>query len=128
MGISSFRDLRVWQVGMDLVDKVYRVTQEFPKHESFGLTGQMRRAAISIPSNIAEGHTRQHSKEYLQHLSMAQGSLAEMATQLEIAARLGYVTREQAGPVVEQVASLGKQLHALRSALAGKGTGEGARS
>lgn len=77
---------------MHLVEEVYRLSQEFPAREVYGLADQMRRAAISIPSNIAEGHTREHSKEYLQHLSMAQASLAELQTQLEIAARLKYLS------------------------------------
>ena len=63
--ITSFRDLRVWQVGMKLVEQVYALTQAFPKHEMYGLASQMQRAAVSIPSNIAEGHTREHLKEYL---------------------------------------------------------------
>lgn len=115
--IKSFRDLRVWQAGMDLVEQVYRLTQTFPAHEMYGLTSQMRRAAVSIPSNIAEGHTREHSKEYLHHLSMAQASLAELETQLEIAARLTYLSIEQLTQALGQVTSLGKQLYALRNAL-----------
>ncbi len=93
--INSFRDLRVWQSGMDLVEEIYRLTRTFPSHEVYGLTNQMRRAAVSIPSNIAEGHTREGSKEYLQYLSIAQASLAELETQLEIAVRLKYNSSEQ---------------------------------
>lgn len=115
--IKSFRNLRVWQAGMDFVEQVYRLTQTFPAHEMYGLTSQMRRAAVSIPSNIAEGHTREHSKEYLHHLSMAQASLAELETQLEIAARLTYLSIEQLTQALGQVTSLGKQLYALRNAL-----------
>ena len=70
--MKSFRELRVWQASMILVEKIYMVTQDFPKREMYGLTSQIRRAAVSIPSNIAEGHTREHLKEYLHHLSMAQ--------------------------------------------------------
>ena len=117
MTINSFRDLRVWQAGMDLVEQVYRLTQMFPKHEVYGLTSQIQRAAVSVPSNIAEGHTREHSKEYLHHLSMAQASLAELETQLEIAARLRYLSPEQVSQALEQVASLGRQLYALHNAL-----------
>jgi four helix bundle protein len=95
--VSHFRDLRVWQRAIDLVAAVYRISGKFPKGEVFGLTGQMRRAAVSVPSNIAEGHTRASTKEYLNHISIAQGSLAEVETQLEIAARLGYVIRGTAG-------------------------------
>ena len=72
MGIRSFRDLRVWQMGMELVTTVYDIAATFPTHERYGLSGQMQRAAVSIPSNIAEGNTRQHRKEYLHHLSIAQ--------------------------------------------------------
>ncbi len=105
---------------MDLVVQVYRLTQGFPGHEMYGLVGQMRRAAVSIPSNIAEGHTRESSKEYLQHLSIAQGSLAELETQIEIAGRLAYLTADQVAQGLAQAASLGKQLHALHDALRGR--------
>ena len=117
MTIRSFRDLRVWKAAMDLVEKVYRLTQAFPKQETYGLTSQIQRAVVSIPSNIAEGHTREHLNEYLHHVSIAQASLAEMETQLEIAARLKYISREQLTETLVPVASLGKQLYALRNAL-----------
>ncbi|HKA55240.1 MAG TPA: four helix bundle protein [Candidatus Binatia bacterium] len=116
--IKSFRDLRVWQAGMDLVEQVYLLTRTFPKHEVYGLAGQMQRAAISIPSNIAEGHTREHLKEYLQHLSIARSSLAELETQLEIAARLQYCTPEQLHQLFGQLDALGRQLSSLRNVLA----------
>ncbi|HEX8097579.1 MAG TPA: four helix bundle protein [Pyrinomonadaceae bacterium] len=118
--IKSFRDLRVWQAGMDLVEDVYRLTQTFPKSEVYGLTSQMQRAAISVPSNIAEGHAREHIKEYLHHLSMAQASLAELETQLEIAARLNYLHPEKLKQCLEQTAALGRQLYSLRNSLAGR--------
>jgi four helix bundle protein len=102
---------------MDLVEQVYRLTQSFPKSETYGLTSQLQRAAVSVPSNIAEGHTREHIKEYLHHLSMAQASLAEMETQLEIAARLKYLMPEQLNHILRQVTALGKQLYALRNSL-----------
>lgn len=121
MAINSFRDLRVWQAAMDLVEQVYRLTDGFPKHETYGLAGQMRRVAVSIPSNIAEGHTREHSKEYLHHLSMAQASLAELETQLEIAIRLKYLAPEQSNQLQEQAAPLGRQLYALRNSLTKRG-------
>ncbi|MBI2908088.1 MAG: four helix bundle protein [Chloroflexi bacterium] len=126
MAIASFRDLRVWQAAMGLVAEVYRLTQVLPADEVHGLTLQMRRAAVSIPSNIAEGHTREHSKEYLQHLSVAQGSLAELQTQLEIASRLGYAPPERISKVLEQTASLARQLYALRNAVL-RGSGVRAR-
>jgi four helix bundle protein len=118
MRINSFRDLRVWQAGMDLVVDVYRITQSFPSEEIYGLTSQMRRAAVSIPSNVAEGHTREHSREFLNFLSIAQGSLAELQTQVEIAGRLAYLTPEETAAALEQAASLARQLYALRNAVA----------
>jgi four helix bundle protein len=117
MKLNSFRDLRVWQLAMELVELIYRVTQSFPKHEIYGLTSQIQRAAVSVPSNLAEGHTREHTKEFLHHLSMAQASLVEVETQLEIAARLNYLDREELLPILERVVSLGKQQYALRNAL-----------
>jgi four helix bundle protein len=68
MAIKSYRDLRVWQAAMELVEQVYRLTETFPKHETYGLNNQMQRPAVSIPSNIADGHAREHLKEYLHHL------------------------------------------------------------
>src|SRR6266705_3148544 len=118
--ISHFRELRVWQGGVDLVVTVYRISARFPKSELYGLTSQVRRAAVSVPSNIAEGHTRASTKEYLNHVSIAQASLVEVETQLEIAVRLGYLAAEKLIPVLEQAAILGKQLYALRNALAGR--------
>src|SRR5438067_9332746 len=120
MGIQSFRDLRVWQAGMDLVEEVYRVTAAFPAQEMYALTNQMRRAAVSIPSNIAEGHARDHTREYLHHVSVARASLAELQTQMEIAGRLGYTMPEQVSRLLEQAEPLAKQLHALRNSLAKK--------
>jgi four helix bundle protein len=102
---------------MDIVEAVYRISNGFPKAEVYGLASQVRRAAVSVPSNIAEGHTRSSTKEYLHHLSIAQGSLAEVETQLELAARLKYVDDEQMGPVQEQCVYLGRQLYQLRGAL-----------
>ena len=115
--MKSFRELRVWQKAMDLVEKVYLLTQDFPKQETYGLISQVRRAVVSVPSNIAEGHTREHIKEYLHHISMAQASLAELETQLEIATRLNYLLPSQLKELLPEVTSLGKQLYALRNAL-----------
>ncbi len=103
---------------MDLVEEVYRLTRTFPKEETYALASQIQRAAVSIPSNIAEGHTREHIKEYLHHLSMAQASLAELETQLEIAKRLSYISSQQLQQVLERTSSLGKQLYSLRNSLA----------
>ena len=103
---------------MDLVEQVYRLTRDFPNYEVYGLTNQLRRAAVSIPSNIAEGQARKHLKEYLQFLSTAKGSLAEVQTQLEIAARLGYITGEQLKPILDRADSLSRQLYTLAIKLA----------
>ncbi len=103
---------------MDMVVQVYRLTEGFPRHETFGLTAQMQRAAVSVPSNVAEGYTREHLREYLHHISIAQGSLAELETQLEIAGRLGYLESSALRDSLEAVSALGRQLYALRNALA----------
>jgi len=115
--MKSFRELRVWQQAMTLVEEVYLLTHEFPNQETYGLMSQVRRAVISVPSNIAEGHTRAHLKEYLHHLSVAQASLAEVETQLEIATRLKYLGPNQLSELLPEINSLGKQLYALRNAL-----------
>lgn len=117
MAINDFRDLRVWQSGMDMVVQVYRFTESFPSHEIYGLTSQMRRAAVSIPSNIAEGHTREHINEYLHFISIAIGSLSELQTQIEIARRLNYISPETSDRHTQQMISLSKQLYALRNSL-----------
>jgi four helix bundle protein len=106
---------------MDLVEQIYRLTRDFPKQELYGLTNQLRRATVSVPSNIAEGQARTHLKEYLQFLSTAKGSLAEVQTQLEIAARLEYLTPKQLEQVLQQADAFSKQLYALRNALVDRG-------
>jgi four helix bundle protein len=102
---------------MDLVVEVYRATEAFPRHEAFGLIRQMQRAAVSIPSNVAEGHTRAYTREYLHHIAMAHGSLAELQTQLEISVRLGYLEDSSAAAMVDHALALSKQLNALRTSL-----------
>ena len=91
MTIRSYRDLEVWQKGMDLAAECYRITEGFPGHERYGLASQLQRAAASVPANIAEGQARQHTKEFLQFLSVASGSLAEVETYLLLAVRLNYL-------------------------------------
>ena len=115
--MKSFRDLRVWRKAMDLVERVYVLTQKYPREEAYGLQSQTRRAVVSIPSNLAEGHTREHIKEYLHHISIAQASLAELETQLEIATRLRYLLPSDLKELLADITSLGKQLYALRNAL-----------
>ncbi len=117
MEIKSYRDLRVWQAAMDLSVRIYRLSQDFPKQETYGLTSQMRRAVITIPSRIAEGHTREHLKDYLHLVGLAQATLAELETQVQLSGRLGYLAEEAVGQTLEQAESLGRQLYALRNAL-----------
>jgi len=96
MSIQSFRDLDVWQQAMVLVERCYRETQPFPSDERFGLTAQLRRAAVSVPSNIAEGASRLTTPAFVNHLSIARGSLSELETCVEIALRLDYVSPAKA--------------------------------
>lgn len=88
--MESFRELKVWQKGITLVSEIYLMTDKFPKEELYGLTIQIRRSAISIPSNISEGYGRQHTQEYIRFLQIARGSLNELMTQLEIAKNIGF--------------------------------------
>ena len=90
--VKTYRDLLVWQQGMELCRIIYRLSRSFPKEEVYGLTSQMRRAAVSVPSNIAEGHARDSRAEYLRFLSIATGSLSELQTQIMIANDLGYLS------------------------------------
>lgn len=92
--INDFKDLQVWRKGIELVKEIYVVTKKFPKDELFGLVNQMRRAGVSIPSNIAEGWMRQHTKEYIQFIYHALGSCGELDTQVIISKNLGYVNQE----------------------------------
>lgn len=93
-GSGSHRDLMVWQEAMNLVEMVYRTTARFPSEETFGLSSQLRRSAVSVPSNIAEGAGRNSTRELVQYVGVASGSLAELDTQLEIAVRLGYLGKD----------------------------------
>jgi four helix bundle protein len=98
--------LVVWQKAMDLVDAVYRLTRDWPPNEQFGLTAQVRRAAVAIPSNVAEGHGRTGRREFAHHVSIAYGSLCELETQLLIAERQGFARREETGSLIEVVADV----------------------
>ncbi len=102
---------------MDLAVNCYRSTESFPRHQLYGLTSQLRRAAASIPANIAEGRGRRHTREYIQHLPIAAGSLAEVETHLELAARLGYVSAEIINPLHEQCSEIGRMLNGLAKSL-----------
>ena len=114
MGVKTYRDLIAWQRAMDLVVEVYRLTAHFPREELYGLCGQVRRAAVSIPSNIAEGQGRGVGNEFSHHVRIAQGSLQEMETQLLIAERLSYLSRAKLDPVLalaDEVGRLNRGLH-----------------
>lgn len=102
-GSKAFKDLKMWQKGVEIVKDVYLLTKKFPKEELYGLTSQMRRSSISIPSNIAEGFKRSHNKEYKQFLSITQGSLAELETQLIIAKELGYIKDNELDNIAEKI-------------------------
>jgi four helix bundle protein len=114
--LRGYEQLLVWQRGIVFAREVYRATSRFPSDERFGLVSQLRRAAVSIPSNIAEGHARHSTREYLRFLSIAQGSLAEVATQLHIAKELGYGTDELA-PLFAEAEELKRMLNAIRRTL-----------
>jgi four helix bundle protein len=120
--VKSFRDLRVWQTAMEIVPAVYRLVRLLPQEERFALGDQIRRAAVSIPSNIAEGHARRYTKEYLQHLSIARGSLAELHTLLLLAEKLGYLQPQQVNPVENALQDLRMPLAGLMARLEEKGS------
>ena len=111
--IKSYQDLVVWQRSVELVKEVYLLTKDFPKSETYSLVDQMKRSAISVPSNIAEGHARQHSGEFRQFLFIALGSLAELETQLIIANKLGYLEQNQLRLLLKQTDEIGKMLRGL---------------
>lgn len=117
MSVQDYRDLEVWQQAMDLVMDVYRETSQFPGHEIYALTSQLRRAAVSIASNIAEGQGRRTTKEFLNHLSIARGSLLEVQTQIEIAYRLEYLKLPNAQSVHQQITIVARLLNGLIRAL-----------
>jgi len=100
-----------------LVVLCYQITKEFPSNETYGLSSQLQRAAVSIPANIAEGRQRQHSREFLQHLSIALGSLAELETHILIAERLGYNTDNQIKETLDKTAEIGRMLTTLRKSI-----------
>ena len=113
MASHSYRDRIVWQKSMQFVTRLYRSTENFPKSEMFGLCSQLRRAVISIPSNIAEGQGRNSPKEFIHHLSHAYGSLLETETQLQIAANLGYIEQAEVNRLLQDAAEIGRMLNGL---------------
>ena len=117
MTITSFRDLLVWQRSMVLTEKIYGLTESFPRAEIYGLTAQLRRCAVSIPSNIAEGHARK-TGHYLEHLNTASGSAAELQTQLELAFRLNLADKRRVDPIMGEAEEIGRMLHGLAASVA----------
>ena len=114
--IRSFRDLIVWQNAMDLAVLVYKASEKLPRSEIFGLTSQLRRSAVSIPSNIAEGKAV-GGQSYPRHIKIALGSEAELQTQIELAKRLGMLSEQEASEVLEDTAEVGRMLTALLNSL-----------
>jgi four helix bundle protein len=114
MALKSYRDLRVWQLAIELVKEVYQVTRSFPREEKFGLTSQIQRAAVSIPSNIAEGHARESENDFHRFLSIAQGSLCELETQLIIGRQLNYLDGECLNETMARTDLIGKMIRQLR--------------
>ncbi len=111
--IKSFKDLEIWQRSISLVEEVYNITKNFPKEETYGLISQIRRAAVSIPSNIAEGFGRFHNNEYKQFLFISLGSCAELSTQLIIAKRLGYVKNDKSDILLDEIEQISKMTMSL---------------
>ena len=122
--VRSYRDLQVWQKAMALVVESYRVAKLLPKSETYGLIGQIQRAAVSIPANIAEGHGREHLGDYVRHLSVANGSLMELETHFLISVELEYLTRDQIAPVMAMTSEVGRMLTGLTRKLRGPLTPE----
>lgn len=118
--IRSHRDLSVWQLGMRIAEDVYAVSRDFPDDERFSLTSQIRRAAISIPANIAEGNSRSTTKDYLRFLSIAVGSLAEIETFLELARRFDYCKSDRIDDILVRVAEERRMLRGLQRSLRSK--------
>lgn len=117
MTVRSYRDLMVWQKGMTLAATVYRLTRGFPKHEEYRISGQMIRAATSVPANIAEGHGRSTRRDYANFVSTAKGSLAELETFLILASELELAPRAELHAILTQAEEVGRMLTALRGRL-----------
>jgi len=120
MTVRTYRDLEAWQRAMNMVEQCYKATKNFPREERFGLTSQLRRAAVSVPSNVAEGSSRLTTGAFINHVSIALGSLAEVETCVEIALRLGYLPGTSARALDEVSGSVGRLLNGLLRALRSK--------
>jgi four helix bundle protein len=120
MSVQHYRQLIVWQKAMDLAEQCYQITRAFPAEEKFGLISQLRRAAVSVAANIAEGQGRHHIKEFLNHLSMARGSLMEVETFLLLSERVGYIVQEKTQPLLSLSDEVSRMLSGLRNSLESK--------
>ncbi len=118
--VFTYRDLEVWQLGMRLAQACYAATSALPKTEMYGLPSQLRRAAVSIPSNVAEGHARRSTRSYLHHVSIALGSQAELATCIDLSARLGFLAAPELERITALSDSVGRLLYRLHRSLAQK--------
>ena len=114
---KSYRDLEVWQKAMTLAKRIYQITQKFPSEERFGLTNQLRRAAVSVPSNLAEGHARFGAGEFSRFISITMGSVAELETQILLSSDLGCIRTEIAQDILAELDAIGKMLRGLAKAI-----------
>lgn len=117
MDVKSYRDLIAWQKSIELVKHIYELAAKWPKEELYGLASQIKRAAVSVPSNIAEGHGRRSTKDYIRHLNIAYGSLMEVETQLYISFRLGFTSETDLSKLTEQTTELGRIANGLITSL-----------
>jgi four helix bundle protein len=117
MDTRQHRNLDVWKKSIDFVKTIYKITESFPQSETFGITSQIRRAAISIPSNLAEGAARKGNKEFKQFLNIAQGSISELDTQIELAVMLNYINEKQYNQLMKEISVISKMLYGLSRSL-----------
>lgn len=115
--MKGYQELQVWNKAYDLCLEIYKITTTFPVSEKYGLTSQIRRSAVSIPSNIAEGHERQHLKEYIQFLYVALGSIAELKTQMMLSKDIGYLSEKSFVKIESEIVEIGKMLNGLINSL-----------
>lgn len=114
---ESFENLEIWKLSMDLAEKVYEASKDFPQEEQFGLTSQLRRAVVSVSSNIAEGSNRKTEKDFVRFLTMARGSLNEVESQIRLAKRLGYITNSNSNELTDLIDTIGSKIGALKNHL-----------
>ncbi|MBP3366052.1 MAG: four helix bundle protein [Treponema sp.] len=117
MAVQSYKELLIWQKGMQIAKEIYSLVKKLPKEEIYALSDQMRRAAVSIPSNIAEGQSRNSTKEFIHFLSITNGSKAELETQLILCKEIGYLTEEEIQPVMNLLQEESKMLYTMKAKL-----------